>query len=190
MGEGGFAKDGGGGGLRLGGGGEEGFGCAVGTEEAVDGVVGVVVVQPFDAAGDAFEFEAEAFGDGAAAEVFGGAFDGDAVEFPFFEGVRDEEAAAVGHDALSLMGFIEPIGEDEGAVGPVNVEVADHAAKFFLEPDAGEDAAGDEGLLVPEGDGSVDVADGTEFVDPGMPGAEVFAVGLEELEQFGERGGG
>ena len=55
-------------------------------------MIGVVVMQPFDAANNAFKLEAEALRNPAAADVGAGALDGDAVQFKRLEGVRDVSA--------------------------------------------------------------------------------------------------
>src|SRR5580698_4613920 len=154
----------------------------LGTQQAVDRVVRKMVMEPFDIADDSLQLESQVFRNFAAARIFRGAFDGEAIEFPGVEAMRDEGPAARRHDALSLVPRIKPIAQDRAAVQPVDAEVADHSAEPAVEPDAGVNRAVDGGLLLPDGDGFVHIAHRTQEVQLGLPAAQMPAVGIDEFE--------
>ena len=100
-------------------------------------MVNVVIVQPFRLANDSFERESQTLGYGAAAGIFGGALDSDAIHFPRRESMKNECATACSHDALSLMGLVQPIAESSPAVCPIDIHMVDHSAEASFEPRAG-----------------------------------------------------
>src|SRR5437763_14783102 len=104
-------------------------------EHRVGDEVFEVVVHPLGLSVRALLGEAEAFGDAAAAEVFDGAVNLDAVQAQTPEGVADEHAARLRHDAAALQVGREPVADVGLAVRPVNVVVADAAGDAPAEED-------------------------------------------------------
>ena len=82
-----------------------------GTQKPIHGMIHEAIMNPFDLAGDAFELEAQTFGDRAAAGVLGGALDRDPVQFPDIETVINQRVATGGHDAFALVPGVQPIPE-------------------------------------------------------------------------------
>ena len=84
-------------------------------------MVNVAVMNPFDFTRDAFQLESQTLRNRTAAGVFGGALDGDAVEFPDIEAVINHRAATGRHDAFALVSGIQPIAQGRPTVCPINV---------------------------------------------------------------------
>ena len=57
------------------------------------------IVQPFNPANDALELESQTLRNTAAAPVFDGTLDRNAIEIPFLKRMNDKGAAACRHDA-------------------------------------------------------------------------------------------
>lgn len=157
---------------------------AFGLQQTIDGMIDVLVMQPFALPNDAFELESEAFGNCAAAGVFGSALNGNAVELPGMETVLNHRPAARGHDSLSLMPLIQPIGEGSAAVGPIQIEMIDDATKTVFEPDAHVKSAVFGRLLPPDFHCPLDIDWRTENIHPRMPAAQIRPVDLQQLKQF------
>ena len=146
-----------------------GGGGMVRTQQAIYRVVNVAIMQPFDLADNTFQLESQSLGDGPTARICGGAFDGNAVEFPRVKDVKQHRPATSGHDALALMRGIQPIAQCHPTVWPVQVQMTDHAAKLSLEPDARRDPPMTGILLLPDVNDSGDIRRRVQRVHPRMP---------------------
>src|SRR5205085_3212818 len=107
----------------------------LGGEHRVRNQVFEVVVNPLGLSVRALLCEAEAFGYATAARVFDSAENLDAVELQTTEGVVNEHAARLRHDAAPLQVCGEPVADVCLAVRPVNVVVADASGDAFAEED-------------------------------------------------------
>ena len=147
-------------------------------------MVNVAVMNPFDFTRDAFQLESQTLRNRTAAGVFGGALDGDAVEFPDIEAMINHRAATGRHDAFALVSGIQPIAQGRPTVGPINIQMIDHSAKPSLIPDAGIKPTVVCVLLLPVGDGPFDRRRCANDIHPWMPAPDMIPVGIQELEQF------
>src|SRR5258708_3722012 len=91
--------------------------------------------------------EPEPLRDGAAADVAGGAGDGEAVEIQRGKGVINEHAAARGDQAAPLMLLGEPIAEGRIPVLPVDAMITGDAGDAAVEENRRLDVAIAPGLL-------------------------------------------
>ena len=147
-------------------------------------MIGVVIMKPLDSTDDAFQLESQSFRNGPAAGVLGGALNGDPIEFPRIESLGKHRPATGGHDAFALMSRVQPIAEGRPLVGPIDINVVDHPAEAPLEPDAVIVFPPAGVRVLPVGDGFLDVGHRSHGIDPGMPGAQMPAIGVKEVEQF------
>jgi hypothetical protein len=70
-----------------------------------------MVVEPFSFAQNAFLYESEAFGDGAAFDVADGAMQNDAITVLFAESVIREASSGAGYDSAALMRRTQPVSQ-------------------------------------------------------------------------------
>ena len=141
-------------------------------------------MEPVDAANDAVQFEAQAFGDGTTAGIFHRALNRDAVQIPSFETMIQHGAATRRHDALALMILIEPITQGGPTIGPVHIQVIDCAAKFSIKPDARVKAPVVRVLSLPDGYGALTIRVGVQQIHPPMPSPHKGTIGIEHAEKF------
>lgn len=153
-------------------------------QQSINGVVGVMIVQPFDAANDAVELEAEPFGNGAAPVIFHRTLNRDAVQLPSIETMNQQRVATRRHDALALMTFIEPITQGRPTVRPVHVEMINRAAKCSIEPDACVKAPVVRVLGLPHGDGALTIRLRIQQIHPPVPSPQIGPVGMEHAKKF------
>ena len=141
-------------------------------------------MEPFDLADGAFQFETQALGNFAAADILRGAFDGDAVEFPGFKRVLNHGPAAGGHDSATLMRGVEPVTKGRPSIGEIHVEVVDDTAEMAFEPDSGVKTTMRLVLFVPELNGFFDVLFAFQQIHPGMPGAKIIPVLIQHGQEL------
>src|SRR5579883_376693 len=153
-------------------------------EHAVDHMVDEAVAQPDIVAQDAFLGEAEAFGDGATAQVVGGYLYLNAVQPQFSEGVIYHRAAGSGHQAFALHRSGQPVANFCLTILMVNKVKADHPHQFVLIENACVKTIL---LCLPRlrmADKGSHLLDGGGGIDPSHPAVQVFAVLINQRIQF------
>jgi len=129
-----------------------------------------------------FEHESETARDGGAFRVGHGAMDFDTVQFKLVEQVRGERAAGVGHKALALEGFAQPVADLGFVEQLVNFRGADDAGELAAMPDPRRDRVAGGELLEARPDEGESVVGSEGGIDPGEPLAQVGAVLVDERE--------
>ncbi len=145
-------------------------------------MVNMAIINPFDFPRDSFQRETQTLRYRAAAGVFGGALDGDPVEFPDIKAVINHRAATSRHDTSSLVPGIQPIGQGCPMVRPINIQMVDHPAKLSFMPNAGVKPSIVCVLLLPAGDDPFTRQWRTNEIHPGMPAPDMLSVGIKKFE--------
>jgi hypothetical protein len=143
-----------------------------------------MVVEPFGVARNAFKGESQAFGDGAAAAVFNGATNGQAVEIDGSESMLNDRTATGGHDAFALVMSRQPILQIGGLVGPIYGRAIDHPAQFGLLPDTDINPLIQSEFLEANSHVIGDIDVGPAQVHPIHPGAQMHPIGFDQLKKF------
>jgi len=152
------------------------------SEPAVDGVVDVVIVEPFARAEDPLKPEAEPLGDAPTRGIPNGTPDLDAVEIELRDTPGCHRLDCTGHEPSSGEIAAEPVADGGFPVGPVNPLETDHAGKVAPLDDPAVKALAEANLLGGGNDERAAVDGGLGCIDPGEPLPEPGAIPVNELE--------
>jgi len=148
-------------------------------------MVNVVIIEPFRLTNGSFQRESQTFRNRPAPSIPGGALNGDTIQFPRSEGMRDEGTTGSRHDTLSLVSLVQPIAQGSRAVCPIDIQMVDHSTETCFEPNAGAKSPIVCEVLEPSRNKPFDIRGRPHGIrKPGVPLPPMLPVGINEREKL------
>src|SRR5690606_16981979 len=144
----------------------------------------IMIGCPIQLRRDALIDKSKPFGDRPAAGVMNGTANLDARECQPVKGIRDHRAAGCRHNAITLMGFVQPVADLRYPTRHINIIVADHADQLIAMPDTRIHAAAASVLAQPKPQHPAHIFQRPGAVYPGEPRPQIHTVAFDQIKQY------